>query len=654
MARHGRDERAHVVDRELPRVRTEPASERVARCDDWWDEGSALTWVLQASGLGHWRYYYTSDRLECSVGVKVIFGLGPEDELTSFDQVQAYVHPDDRSLMDDSLEAALSDGADYVVEHRILSPSGEVRWVMVRGRVCRRGGEPLLAGIIIDITQQKRVEAERERLLSELAAERARLRTVIDQMPAAVLVGASSGELVMANRNVESVFPHAPGELPMDSLELFRSWRAHYPDGRPVPPEDRPLSRALRGEHVSSEDYFYVRDDGEHRWIRISSAPIRDERGALIGAVTIGLDVDREKRFEAERESLLHSLERSEERYRLAARATEDAIYDWDLRTDTLSVQKVFAHVPEVFNSLQSWVDQIHPDERERVVAGLRAAIDRGDRHWQDEYRFGRGDGTWLTVADRGYVDRGADGRPLRMVGAMQDVTARRRQEALERQLIGIVSHDLKNPLNTILLAAGLVAGSEDIGERAARNTIRIQGAARRATRMISDLLDFTRARLGAGIPIERRRVGLGALFRELVEETRVGHPDRAIVYEASGDLTGAFDPDRLAQVLTNLIENALAYGPPGSAARVTVVGNEDEVMLAVHNRGPAISAEILPRIFEPLQRGATAFDSSGRSVGLGLYIVKHLVEAHGGRIDVRSSDGDGTEFVVRLPRSDG
>jgi signal transduction histidine kinase len=313
----------------------------------------------------------------------------------------------------------------------------------------------------------------------------------------------------------------------------------------------------------------------------------------------------------------------------------------------------MFAHVQEVFDCSQ-WMDQIHPEDRERVVAGLRTAIDRGDRHWQDEYRFGRGDGTWLTIVDRAYVDRSADGRPLRMVGAMQDVTARRRQEEFERQLIGIVSHDLKNPLNTILLAAGMVAGSADIGERAVRGTIHIQGAARRATRMISDLLDFTRARLGAGIPIDRRRVGLGALFRELVEETRVGHPDRSIVFESSGDLTGAFDADRLAQVLTNLLENALAYSPPASVARVTAVGKEDEVLLAVHNRGPAISAELLPRIFEPLQRGATAFDSTGRSAGLGLYIVKHLVEAHGGRVEVRSSDAEGTEFVVHLPRSDG
>ncbi|NVL83790.1 PAS domain-containing protein, partial [Escherichia coli] len=152
-----------MVDRELPRVRAEPASELSAGFDDSWDERSALMCVLRASGVGYWRYYYTRDLLECSDGMKVIFGLGPEDELTSFDHVKARVHPDDRSLLEDALERALSDSADTALEHRIVSPSGELRWVMARGRVCRRGGEPLMAGILFDITQQKRGEAERER-----------------------------------------------------------------------------------------------------------------------------------------------------------------------------------------------------------------------------------------------------------------------------------------------------------------------------------------------------------------------------------------------------------------------------------------------------------------------------------------------------------
>jgi PAS domain S-box-containing protein len=619
------------------------------------DEATALDQALRALGVGHWRYDYAANRVFLSEAAKESLGLERDEELTSLEQLRERVHPDDRPRMDEALEAGLSPPREYAVEHQTVRPSGEVRWVTVRGRVTRGPSGPVLCGAAIDITEQKRVEAERERLLAELAAERARLQAIIDQLPAAVLVAeAPEGKLVIANRRIEAMFPHAPPELPTDSIQLFRTWDARYPDGRSVAAEDRPLSRALRGDHVSGEDYRYIHHDGTAKWLRLSSAPIRDEHGTLLGAVTVGIDIDREKRFEAERESLLRSLERSERRYRLAALATEDAIYDWDIRTNTLSVQRMFGHAPETFDTFEKWMDLLHPEDRERVVTGMHAAIACGDRHWQDEYRVRGADGTWLTVSDRGYVDRDAEGQPLRIVGAIQDVTARRRQEEFERQLIGIVSHDLKNPLNTILLAAGMVARSEDIDAGAVRNTVRIQGAAERATRMIRDLLDFTRARIGPGIPIDRRIVGLGALFQNLIEETRVGHPDRLIVFEASGNLTGAFDGDRLAQVLTNLVDNALRYSPPSAAVRVTVRGTEDEVRLAVHNQGPAIAADLLRRIFEPLQRGTTAFDSDGRNVGLGLYIVKHLVDAHGGRTEVHSSDAEGTEFVVYLPRSDG
>ncbi|MDF2694078.1 MAG: sensory box histidine kinase, partial [Labilithrix sp.] len=578
-----------------------------------------------------------------------------DEELSSFDQLKERVHPNDRSRVDEAFEASLSPTREYVADHQTVRPSGEIRWVKVRGRVSQGSSGPVLSAAALDITEQKRAEAERERLLSELAAERVRLQTIIDQLPAAVLVGeAHEGKLVIANRRIEEMFPHAPAELPTDSIQLFRTWDARYPDGRSVPAEDRPLSRALRGDHVSGEDYRYIHHDGTEKWLRLSSAPIHDEHGTLLGAVTVGIDIDREKRFEAERESLLRELERSEQRYRLAALATDDAIYDWDIRTNVVSVQSMFGHDPATFDTSEKWMNLLHPEDRERVVTGLYAALDCSDRHWQAEYRLQGADGTWLTVADRGYLVRDADGQALRMVGAIQDVTARRRQEEFERQLIGIVSHDLKNPLNTILLAAGMVARSEDIDAGAVRNTVRIQGAAERAIRMIRDLLDFTRARIGPGILIDRRVVGLGALFQNLIEETRVGHPDRLIVFETSGNLTGAFDGDRLAQVLTNLLENALRYSPPSAAVRVSAAGTEDEVRLTVHNQGPAIAADLLPRIFEPLQRGDTAFDSAGRNVGLGLYIVKHLVDAHGGHIDVHSSDADGTEFVVHLPRSDG
>ena len=136
------------------------------------------------------------------------------------------------------------------------------------------------------------------------------------------------------------------------------------------------------------------------------------------------------------------------------------------------------------------------------------------------------------------------------------------------------------------------------------------------------------------------------------MDEVRVAHPDRPVAFESLGDGQGAFDADRLIQVVTNLVENAMKYSPEGSGLRLTLDGSGETVVLAVHNSGEAIPPNLLPHIFEPLQRGDPTVDPSSRSVGLGLYIVKHLVEGHGGHVHVKSSDCEGTTFSVELPRS--
>lgn len=218
-----------------------------------------------------------------------------------------------------------------------------------------------------------------------------------------------------------------------------------------------------------------------------------------------------------------------------------------------------------------------------------------------------------------------------------------------ERRLIGIVSHDLRNPLSAIgLTATALVHQVSD--ERHQRGLKRILLAAERATRMIRDLLDFTRARHAGGISLERRASDLHVLVGTVVEEVRVVYPDRSIVVEQSGRGEGTWDPDRIEQVISNLLVNALHYGEPGSPVRVTTRGEADAVLLEVHNRGPLIAPDVLSRIFEPLERGSLLSDQTGRSIGLGLYIVRHLVDVHGGTVTVRSTASEGTTFTVRLP----
>lgn len=253
--------------------------------------------------------------------------------------------------------------------------------------------------------------------------------------------------------------------------------------------------------------------------------------------------------------------------------------------------------------------------------------------------------------------ERDAHGQVVSVLTISWDVTRFARQQEEERQradfaqqLVGIVSHDLKTPLNAILLSTASLLRRE-LDEKTTTAVVRIQSVAERATRMIRDLLDFTQARLGR-IPIDRRRVNLHELAHHAVEEVRLAHPDRLVELNIEGDGWGWWDGDRLAQVLSNLMCNALAYSPPDTSVRVEVRGGSGDPVLTIHNQGEPIPLELRSRLFEPMQRGSSSKDTSSRSIGLGLFIVKHVVMAHGGHVEVESSKEAGTTFLVRMPRA--
>lgn len=249
-------------------------------------------------------------------------------------------------------------------------------------------------------------------------------------------------------------------------------------------------------------------------------------------------------------------------------------------------------------------------------------------------------------------------GQPVGMAAAGRELSAQKRQEAearrraeFEQQLIGIVSHDLRNPLSAIQLGASVLARREDLNERSLRSVLRIQASAERAVRMTRDLLDFTQVRLGGGLPLHRRPVDLHELAQQVIEELRISNPERELRVDLDGDAFGEWDPDRVAQMLSNLVGNAIQYSPADSRVTVRVHGDAPRVLLCVHNEGPPIPGDAKERLFRPLQRARTSGANAGRSIGLGLFIVKHIVESHGGTIDVTSREGEGTTFIAWLPR---
>lgn len=290
--------------------------------------------------------------------------------------------------------------------------------------------------------------------------------------------------------------------------------------------------------------------------------------------------------------------------------------------------------------------------EREMEEAELRGVYTgEGWRRRKDGSRF------WADTTVSVLHGEGGARRGYAVV--LRDATERMRAEEEHRRasefrerLLGIVSHDLRSPLQAITLQSQLLARKVKL-ETVETATARITQGAERMTRMISDLLDFTRGRLGGGIPVEREPGDLFTLTYEVLEELRLTTLQGRVSTQAIGDGLGEWDRDRLTQVVQNLVSNALKHGAKDTPLRVTMVGEGERVELRIQNQGTPIPPELVPHLFDPFRRGRGegANDALTGGLGLGLYIVQEIVHAHEGTITVTSDEETGTTFTLRLPR---
>ena len=219
---------------------------------------------------------------------------------------------------------------------------------------------------------------------------------------------------------------------------------------------------------------------------------------------------------------------------------------------------------------------------------------------------------------------------------------------------LSILSHDLRNPLNAISMSAQLMPRVSKLDTESAGFATRISTSAAVMAKMISDLLDYTRTRLGAGMPIEREPMDLAAVGHDVVNEFRASNPGIDIRITAEGDQTGEWDPARLRQVLSNLVGNAIQHGDRLTPITVTLEADATQVQVSIRNGGEPIPPGELPKIFDPLVRGVNAHKPRKNrpgSIGLGLYIARELVLAHGGTISVESTLDAGTVFTFHVPR---
>ena len=219
---------------------------------------------------------------------------------------------------------------------------------------------------------------------------------------------------------------------------------------------------------------------------------------------------------------------------------------------------------------------------------------------------------------------------------------------------LGVLSHDLRNPIGAMTMSAQLALTIGSLNERQTMLMSQIIASGRRASEIIGHLLDLTRARLGTGLRVIKKDMDMAFVARQLVDEMRAMHPGRRFQLDISGETEGSWDKARIGQVLSNLLGNAVQYGFSDTPINVTINGDAKAVSLSVHNEGIPVPAHLTGVIFDSLTRGGaekSANDQGSTNLGLGLYITKQIVCAHGGSVAVTSSEKGGTTFTALFPR---
>jgi signal transduction histidine kinase len=352
-------------------------------------------------------------------------------------------------------------------------------------------------------------------------------------------------------------------------------------------------------------------------------------------------------------------------------RARRDAlIAEWTKAERTYAERVRHLPLDELIDSLPDLLDEIadhlesHFEDARRDAPSIVTAEEHGEQRVElripaecmiEEYAMLR------RILTRAIARESTAPEPgeLEQMHALLDLSVqksvsahRRRDDVTRMRLLAIVSHDLRNPLNAIVLgAAALKRRLEEADAQRAALVKRIHDSGERALRMISDLLDYSQATFGGEIPVRPTEVDIVPVVEHIVEELRAAFPQRTVALEiAQPSVVGKWDADRLAQVLGNLVRNGLQHSVEKTTVVVRVESDDAQVTIGVHNEGAPISPNVLPRIFDAFERG-DARDQRAGNIGLGLYITQQIVRSHGGRVSVVSDERNGTLFRVVLPR---
>jgi PAS domain S-box-containing protein len=565
------------------------------------------------------------------------------------------IHPQDRARVQEAIAEAMARGGAYRCEYRARRNDGTYSWVEANGRVeCDAAGNAVrFPGVLLDHGERHRVEAE-------LDQATALLRTFIEAVPGVVYAKDREGRLIIGNRGVSELLgvPHE-GFIGRTDRELI----ADQAQAEAVMATDRRIMDSGLAEQVEEE--IRLADGSPATWLS-TKAPLRDAEGSVVGLIGASLDITDRKRINT-------ALRLSEQRSALALDVAQLGTWTLDpasgaVSLDARSVQIVGADPGREGFTREDLERRVHPEDWPRVAASLQAALaPAGDGLFAEEFRLVHSDGRVVWTMARGQVtfDGSGDSRmPATMIGTVFDVTERRRMiETLEQgdrrkdEFLAMLAHELRNPLAPIGTAAQLLRMAPGDQARVEQAAQIISRQVAHMTEMVDDLLDVSRVTRGL-VQFDREPVDVRAIIAAAVEQAEpfVQVRRHRLVTESSGTAAIVLgDRHRLVQVVSNLLHNAAKYTPQGGTITLSIAASDDEVAIRVSDNGIGMDAQLVPQVFDLFTQGERTLDRQQGGLGIGLALVRSIVQLHGGRVSAHSAgSGQGSLFAVLLPRAAG
>jgi PAS domain S-box-containing protein len=400
-------------------------------------------------------------------------------------------------------------------------------------------------------------------------------------------------------------------------------------------------------------EHRIVLASGEQRILQGKGKVDTDTEGKPIRMVGTSYDITEQKKAD-------FALRQSDQRFKAVTRATSDVVYDIDLQDGSLwfneALYTEYGYAKEDVGSTKDWwIARVHPDDVAQVESQMAHLLQNNKHTWDTEYRFQKADGSYVLVRNRAFLLRDGDKKPHRIIGSLLDITHQRQLERAKDEFMSLVSHQLRTPLTIIrvyseMLSGGMIGKITPVQKE---HVHKISDASVRLINLVRDMLDISRIELER-IKIDPKPTDMNRLIATYIEELTPVAEEKQIAIRFKPDTTlpsVLLDVTVIGQIIYNLLENAINY-TPSSEGHVTIrfTRQKNEYVFSVADNGIGIPEADQQHIFERFYRAnnSTKIDTNG--TGLGLYLVKLLVDAFGGKIRLKSTEGSGTTFFVYIP----